>query len=158
MLISWALISLDRIVERRFPRVHRFFSLSLGMEKRMGRRGSRFVTSALTMIIFLSASSLVMREMVVKEILAQKPIHIRFHGNEVKTGIEIGKTREVLFLKSGQEVKAIPLTTLSRSSTPVDAAFAKNRLTAPDYPLFFFARNTRKKENPETLFIRPPVS
>jgi len=47
-----------------------------------------------------------------EQILNQTSIKIRFSDNEIKKGKMIGKTKDVIFLLSGKNVEAIPLTSL----------------------------------------------
>ena len=46
------------------------------------------------------------------QIVKQSPIEVRFSDNEIKKGIMIGKTKEVVFLLIGEKVEAIPITSL----------------------------------------------
>jgi hypothetical protein len=46
------------------------------------------------------------------EVLNQPLIKIRFSDNEIKRGKMIGKTNEVVFLLSGENVEVIPITSL----------------------------------------------
>lgn len=46
------------------------------------------------------------------QIVKQSPIEIRFSDNEIKKGIMIGKTKDVIFLLRNDKVEAVPITSL----------------------------------------------
>ena len=45
-----------------------------------------------------------------EQILNHASIEVRFSDNEIKKGKMIGKTKDVIFILSGEKVEAIPIT------------------------------------------------
>ena len=61
-------------------------------------------------IFYVYVSAKIYGKVVKVQIVKQSPIEIRFSDNEIKKGIMIGKTKEVIFLLIGDKVEAIPIT------------------------------------------------
>jgi len=45
-----------------------------------------------------------------KEVLDSNPIKLKFADNEIKKGLLIGKTKDIIFLLDGNRVTAVPIT------------------------------------------------
>ena len=107
-IIPITLIRFDLYWSRKFPN---FYSkVTFGMGKKPWHKNFRLASFAITIVfyVFLSADQYGSRTK--KRIISQDNITLKFTDNEQINGKVIGKTKEVIFLLQGEQVKAIPIT------------------------------------------------
>lgn len=86
--------------------------LNFGIDKKKWFKSFRYIGFMITFIFYIYSSADFYGRFIKKNIQNQAPISIRFADNEIKTGILIGKTKEIIFLLNGDHVDAIPITSL----------------------------------------------
>ncbi len=109
-LVAYIAFKFDAVIRVKFPK---FYSRQyLGLDKYHWHSLVRNFFHILIFLAYLFLSSLKYGEISRKEIMQKPSISIRYSDNEIEKGKMIGKTREVIFLLSGEKVKAIPITAL----------------------------------------------
>jgi hypothetical protein len=86
--------------------------MNFGLDKKSWWDGARILISLCIFLIYLYQGANFYGKFSRDQIMAQSPIQVRFSDNEIKKGILIGKTREVLFLLKDKKVDAVPITSL----------------------------------------------
>lgn len=86
--------------------------MSFGWDKKIWCNFFRYFSFAILFIYYLFISANKYGTISKEQILNQTSIQIRFSDNEIKKGKMIGKTKNVIFLLTGENVEAIPLTSL----------------------------------------------
>ena len=84
----------------------------MGMNKKSWFAVFRPISFSVLLICYFYISADLYGQFSKKQIKNQDLISIRFADNELKRGKMIGKTREIIFLLDGKQVKAIPITSL----------------------------------------------
>lgn len=100
----------DMFWKKKHPRS--YSKASLGLERKNGYNTFRCIIFGIGFILYLYLSADFYGKFVKKEIQGQDPISIRYADNEIKKGKLIGKTTDIIFLLEGNEVAAIPITSL----------------------------------------------
>lgn len=85
---------------------------TFGMNKIPGYSTFKPTMALLSLIVYLYFASTFYGEMSRRIVKEQETISIRFSDNETKTGVIIGKTNEIMFFLKGDNVTAIPITSL----------------------------------------------
>lgn len=108
--VSFVLIRMDIIWYKKFPK---FYSkIYFGLDKKSWFHTFRNISFGFSFIAYLYLSADFYGSHASSLIKEEEPVNIRFSDNEVKTGIMIGKTANVLFLLNDEKVTAIPITSL----------------------------------------------
>lgn len=110
ILLALLITYLDVSWKRKFPESYSKFNL--GWDQKSWFTTMRVVSTGILILLYLIISSGVYGKISRKEVLSQPPIRIRFSDDEIKSGKMIGKTNDVVFLLSGDQVEAIPITSL----------------------------------------------
>jgi len=110
LAISYFLLRLDLFLKRKFPKS--YSKMSFGWDKKKWYNFFRYFSFVILFISYLFISANYYGAISKEQILNQASIKIRFSDNEIKKGKMIGKTKDVIFLLSGKNVEAIPLTSL----------------------------------------------
>jgi len=107
---TYLLFRLDFFWRSKFPKS--YSKMAFGWDKKEWYNTFRYLSFGLLFVFYLYISADTYGEVSKAEILNQPPIEIRFTDNEIKKGKIIGKTKEVIFLIRGEEVEAIPITSV----------------------------------------------
>tara|TARA_R110000796_G_scaffold159169_3_gene275872 strand:- start:130645 stop:131217 length:573 start_codon:yes stop_codon:yes gene_type:complete len=107
---SSILLQTDIIWKKKFPKS--YSKSSFGLDKKPWFNRYRYIAFSFLFITYLYLSADEYGNYASSQIKKQTPVEIRFSDNEVKTGIMIGKTANVLFLLNDEKVTAIPITSL----------------------------------------------
>ena len=110
LAISYFLLRLDLFLKRKFPKS--YSKMSFGWDKKKWYNFFRYFSFVILFISYLFISANYYGAISKEQILNQASIKLRFYDNEIKKGKMIGKTKDVIFLLSGKNVEAIPLTSL----------------------------------------------
>ncbi len=110
LAISYSLLRLDLFLKRKLPKS--YSKMSFGWDKKIWYNFFRYFSFAILFIYYLFISANKYGEISKEQILNQTSIQIRFSDNEIKKGKMIGKTKDVIFLLTGEKVEAIPITSL----------------------------------------------
>ncbi len=110
IVLASLILYLDVLWKRKYP--ESYSRLNLGVDQKPWFTPMRYISGAMLMILYLIISSGIYGKMSKKEILSQAPIEIRFSDDEIMSGKMIGKTNNVIFLLSDEDVRAIPITSL----------------------------------------------
>lgn len=107
MIFSYAIIRMDIIWKKKFPR---WYSISnFGMDKKKWFKIYRRVLLASIFVLYLFLAAGLYAKYTVKKIKKQSPVEITFSDNSTSNGILVGKTKDMLFLLKDNRVHAIPL-------------------------------------------------
>ncbi|MFC2117164.1 hypothetical protein ACFLSY_00800 [Bacteroidota bacterium] len=110
LTLAYIIFKLDLLFKRKFSK---FYSKqSFGMDKKLWYKYFRYISIAILFILYLIISSDKYGKISKQQILNQSSITIRYSDNEIKKGKVIGKTKDVIFLLTGEKVEAIPITSL----------------------------------------------
>ena len=110
LTLTYFIFRLDSFWKRKFPKT--YSKQSFGMDKKVWFNSFRYFSFAIVFIFYLFISADKYGRISKEQILNQSSIKIRFSDNESKNGIMIGKTKDVIFLMTGEKVEAIPITSL----------------------------------------------
>lgn len=98
----------DLLLKEKFPK---FYSKSnLGLDKKPWFNTFRIIAFTFVAIFYFFLSANLYGKITKKMILKKPAITVKYVDNEIKKGIIIGKTKEILFLYSEEKVSAISLT------------------------------------------------
>ncbi|WP_375560002.1 hypothetical protein ACE193_20130 [Bernardetia sp. OM2101] len=91
----------------------KFYSIiTLGWDKKAWYNSNRYVLFITIFFLFLHSVAVFYGRLASQKTKQQTPISLRFIDNEIKKGVIIGNTKQVIFLLEGEKVKAIPFTSL----------------------------------------------
>jgi len=110
ILLALLIAYLDILWKKKFPEAYSRFNL--GWDEKSWFTTMRVISTAILIVLYLIIASGIYGKISREEVLNQPLTRIRFSDDEIKTGKMIGKTNDVVFLLSGDEVKAIPITSL----------------------------------------------
>jgi hypothetical protein len=107
LIFSYALLKLDGIWKKKFPRWYSMSNFRLDKKAWFEnyRRGAYFFL----FIVYLFVAAKFYAEDTAEKIRQQEPVTVQFSDNTTKNGILIGKTKDILFLLKNKRVDAIPL-------------------------------------------------
>ncbi|WP_185100078.1 hypothetical protein [Roseivirga echinicomitans] len=108
--ISSILFQMDIVWKRKFP--ISYSKSSFGWDKKPWFNIYRYFAFGFLFISYLYFSADEYGKYASKQIKEQAPIEVRFADDEVKSGILIGNTANIMFLLSDEKVTAIPITSL----------------------------------------------
>lgn len=108
LLISLLLLKFDSEWKKRSPRS--YSRANFGWDKKSWFKTFRYGSFAFCFIIYLFASADIYGRHTKKDVLAEPPVQVTFADNQTKSGIMIGKTLDVIFLKIDSKIEAIPIT------------------------------------------------
>jgi hypothetical protein len=95
---------------KKYPK---FYSLiAFGWNKKNWYKPYRYLVFLMIFFSSLYYIAIYYGELTAIKVKKQAPISIRFVDDEIKEGISIGNTKQVIFLLEGEKVKVIPFTTL----------------------------------------------
>ena len=100
----------DGVLARKFPRM--YSASNFGMDKKPWFKRMQVAVWMITVSLVLVYYAHLYGNRAKRLILESEPVTISYAENEEVTGKMIGKTDDTLFLLTGTEVKAIPLTSL----------------------------------------------
>ena len=110
ILLALLIAYLDVLWKKKFPEAYSRFNL--GWDKKSWFTTMRIISTGILIVLYLIIASGIYGKISREEVLNQPLTRIRFSDDEIKTGKMIGKTNDVVFLLSGDKVKAIPITSL----------------------------------------------
>ena len=110
ILLALLIAYLDILWKKKFPEAYSRFNL--GWDEKSWFTTMRIISTAVLIVLYLIIASGIYGKISREEVLNQPLTRIRFSDDEIKTGKMIGKTNDVVFLLSGDKVKAIPITSL----------------------------------------------
>lgn len=110
ILLALLIAYLDVLWKKKFPDAYSRFNL--GWDEKPWFTTMRVISTAILIVLYLIIASGIYGKISREEVLNQPLTRIRFSDDELKTGKMIGKTNDVVFLLSGDKVKAIPITSL----------------------------------------------
>ena len=110
ILLALLIAYLDILWKKKFPEAYSRFNL--GWDEKSWFTTMRVISTAILIVLYLIIASGIYGKISREEVLNQPLTRIRFSDDEIKTGKMIGKTKDVVFLLSGDKVKAIPITSL----------------------------------------------
>ncbi|AFM05111.1 hypothetical protein Fleli_2758 [Bernardetia litoralis DSM 6794] len=90
-----------------------FYSIiTLGWDKKTWYDSNRYILFISMFFLFLYSVADFYGRLSSQKTKEQTPITLRFVDNEIKKGIIIGNTKQVIFFLEGEKVKAIPFTAI----------------------------------------------
>ena len=98
----------DTYSKRNYPRAYSLFNF--GIDKKTWFNKYRFISFVCLFALYLVLSAQAYGRYYKKQVLESNPILLRFADNETKTGLLVGKTKDVIFLLNGKKISAIPIT------------------------------------------------
>lgn len=110
ILIVTTFIKLDILWKNRWPKS--YSKLSFGYDKKSWAKTYRIVLFAISFILYLYLSADYYGKYTKDKIISQNDISIKLADNEIKSGKLIGKTKDVIFLLKGENVYAMPISSL----------------------------------------------
>lgn len=110
MVVPYLLYILDKYYKKNRPEAYEKMNAGLG-QKIWYQQLMKFSYYFL-IIFYVYVSAKIYGKVSKHQIVKQAPIEIRFSDNEIKKGIMIGKTKDVVFLLIGDKVEAVPITSL----------------------------------------------
>lgn len=108
--IVYALFILEVWWRRKFPKL--YSTIYLGIDKKNWFRVYQVLAFTVLAVLYVYSASVIYGRVTVKKIRGAEPINLRYSDNEIKEGIMIGKTKEVVFMLSDSVVSAVPITGL----------------------------------------------
>jgi len=95
---------------KKYPK---FYSkIAFGWEKKKWYNSFRYTMFLIILFSYLDYSADIYGQLTAKKTKKQTPISLRFSDNEIKKGIVIGQTKQVIFLLENKKVKVIPFTAI----------------------------------------------
>ncbi len=110
IILTSVIVYADILWKKKFPNSYSRFNFAV--DKKTWFTTMRYVSTAALIVLYLVIASKFYGEVTKEEILDQSTVRIRFSDDEIKKGKMIGKTNDVIFLLNGENVVAIPITSL----------------------------------------------
>ena len=110
LTLTYFIFKIDLLWKRKFPKS--YSKQSFGWDKKKWYNYFRYISFTILFIFYLYISANYYGKISKEQILNQSSIKIRFSDNEFKKGKMIGKTKDVIFILTGEKVEAIPITSL----------------------------------------------
>lgn len=110
IIMASVIVYADILWKKKFPNTYSRFNF--GVDKKTWFTTIRYVSTAALIVLYLVIASEFYGKVTKEEILNQSAVRIRFSDDEIKKGKMIGKTNDVIFLLNGDNVVAIPITSL----------------------------------------------
>ncbi|WP_338767169.1 hypothetical protein WAF17_05285 [Bernardetia sp. ABR2-2B] len=109
-IFGYSFFKFDTWLMQKFPK---FYSvLAFGWDKKKWYGTYRYMIFLMVFFSFLYFSADFYGELAAEKTKEKSPISLRFSDNEIKKGVIIGNTKQVIFFLEGKKVKAIPFTAL----------------------------------------------
>jgi hypothetical protein len=108
--LSYLFFKFDLLWKQKFPKS--YSKINFGWDKKIWYDSFRYFAFAIIFIVYLNISADKYGSISKEEIINRPAIEIRFSDDEIKKGKMIGKTKDVIFLLTGEKVTAIPITSL----------------------------------------------
>lgn len=109
-LICYFTFLFDSWTIKKYPK---FYSkIVFGFDKKEWYNSFRYFTFLIVFFLYLYYAADFYGKLALDKTQKQTPISLRFVDNELKKGIMIGKTKEIIFLLEGEKVKVIPFNAL----------------------------------------------
>ncbi|MGW8123832.1 hypothetical protein ACV07N_14335 [Roseivirga echinicomitans] len=108
--ISSIILQMDITWAKKFPKS--YSKANFGWDKKPWFKKFRFIVFGFSFLAYLYLSADTYGRYTSNQIKEQAPIELRFADNEIKSGIMIGKTSNIIFLLDDKKVSAIPITSL----------------------------------------------
>ena len=108
LTVTYMIFRIDLFWKRKFPKS--YSKQSFGWSKKTWYNSFRYISFTILFIFYLYIAANMYGRISKEQILNQSSIEIRFSDNEIKKGKMIGKTKDVIFILSGEKVEAIPIT------------------------------------------------
>lgn len=110
LFVVYLFFRFDTWQKRKFPNT--YSKMNLGMDKKSWWDPLRIFMFLSVFIVYLYLAADFYGEFSSNKIKKRPSIQLRFSDNEIKKGILIGKTREILFLLNNEKVDAVPISSL----------------------------------------------
>lgn len=107
LIMIYLFIKFDFEIKQKYPKLYSIMNFGIDRKKWFYLYRYFCITIAFGGYMYIAAG--IYGNIAERQINAQKPIIIRFVDNEVISGILIGKTKNILFIKEKERVKAIPI-------------------------------------------------
>ncbi len=109
-VLAYVIYRVDLFIERKYPKFYP--KLVFGLNKKSYYKLYRYLSFLALFLYYLYGSADFYGNLVAQKTKKQAPISLRFSDNEIKKGIIIGQTKQVVFLLEGKTVKVIPFNPL----------------------------------------------
>ncbi len=109
-ILVYLVLKLDTWLMKKHPK---FYSkIALGLDKKTWYNPFRYLFSLFILFVILQSSAVFYGQLFAQKTKKRFPIELRFVDNEIKKGMIIGNTKQVIFFLEGKKVKVIPFTAL----------------------------------------------
>ena len=108
MVVPYLLFIFDRYYKKNHA--ESYSKMNYGWDQKIWYKQLLKLSYIFLIIFYIYISAKIYGKVSKHQIIKQNPIEVRFSDNEIKKGIMIGKTKDVLFLLIGDKVEAIPIT------------------------------------------------
>ena len=108
--LAYLFFRFDLLWKRKFPKS--YTKLNFGWDQKTWYNSFRLFAFALILIFYLYLAADKYGNISKEQILNQPSIELRFTDNEIIEGKMIGKTKDIIFLLAGENIKAVPITSL----------------------------------------------
>ncbi len=108
MVVPYLLYFFDKYYKKNHAEA--YGKMSLGWDKKIWYQQLLKFAYIFLIIFYVYISAKIYGKVSKHQIIKQSPIEVRFSDNEIKKGIMIGKTKDVVFLLIEDKVEAIPIT------------------------------------------------
>lgn len=102
-----SIIRIDIYMKNNKPKY--YSRVNFGMDKKKWFEHFRYSFYTFTVLFYLYGSSYIYGSLTKNIIEKQNTIDVKFNDGEITSGILIGKTSEILFLKKNEKIIAIPI-------------------------------------------------
>ena len=108
MVVPYLVYLLDKFYKKNHAEA--YDKMNRGWDKKIWFKQLMKFSYIFLIIFYVYISAKIYGKVSKYQIVKQSPIEVRFSDNEIKKGIMIGKTKDVVFLLIGDKVDAIPIT------------------------------------------------
>lgn len=113
LFLFFALLYFDSWLEKKSAKLYKVYSM--GLSDKPWFKTYTKVNYIILFVLYLILGSSLYANYSVSKLDSAKPISLYYANDSIVTGKQIGKTKEVVFLKIDSEVYAIPITSLVKS-------------------------------------------
>lgn len=107
IVIAYLAFQSDIYWERKYPKS--YGRMSFGLHQKRWYSWFRYGTAAFILVLYLYLSAKFYGKVSMNQTKKRPEIELVFADDKTEKGIIIGKTKDVIFLLTGEEVKAIPI-------------------------------------------------
>lgn len=128
-LLSLVIPYLLYVFDQHYKKNHAeaYAKMNLGWDQKIWYQVLMKIAYIFLIIIYVYISANIYGKVSKYQIIRQSSIEIRFSDNEIKKGIIIGKTKDVVFLLIGDKVEAVPITSLVKEIQIMKGFAVKNK-------------------------------